>query len=75
MWPGRLLQKMLARKIQQQVGDLLEDATSGAMMASVLREMPLRAIALMGGGKLDWKTLDRMLGVMNRWPSWGKKRS
>ena len=75
VWPGRLLQKMLARKIQQQVGDLLEDATSGAMMASVLREMPLRAIALMGGGKLDWKTLDRMLGVMNRWPSWGKKRS
>ncbi len=73
VWPGRRLAKKIAAQMQQQVGDLLDDDSAKAMMETVLREMPLRALALMGGGRLDWKTLDRIVKVLNLWP-FGKRK-
>jgi beta-glucosidase len=47
-------------------GDL--DDGMKAMLEAIIDGMPLRAIALLSGGKISWTTLDTLIALMNRIP-------
>ncbi len=65
--PGRALGKLVLTAAKKRLGGSLDESTTN-MLNRALLELPLRSVVLLGGGKISWSALDRMIKVMNRWP-------
>ena len=61
---GRQLYKMMQKQVAKIIaGD--EDTPTGLMMKTMIKEMPLRNLLMMGGGPLNAGMLDGLLTMMN----------
>jgi len=74
VWPGKKLLATVYAQAMKQYGVAPEPggpdgSGGGSMVHHGVRELPLRGLVLLGRGKFTWKTLDRLLWLLNKWPA------
>jgi beta-glucosidase len=62
---GRMLLKMMTNQITKMFGDVDEDDPMLVMVQNMVKEMPLRSIAMMSNGAITDETLNAMLYLVN----------
>lgn len=62
---GRQLHKMITKNFMKMVGDEDANESTVRMMKSVVNDMPVRSMVLMGGGQFNFKMADGLLQMMN----------
>lgn len=84
VWPGKKLLATVYAQAMKQYGVAPEPGGAGAtsggsdgsggsgggsMVHHGVRELPLRGLVLLGRGKFTWRSLDRLLWLLNKWPA------
>ncbi len=62
---GRLLLKVAQRGLEKQMGPETDRKTM-AMLQAMIREMPLRNIGMLSGGKIPMRKIDGVIALLNR---------
>jgi hypothetical protein len=60
-----MLLKMMTNQITKMFGDVDENDPMLVMVQNMVKEMPLRSIAMMSDGAITQQTLDAMLYLVN----------
>lgn len=65
-WPGGIVRAKVIAQFKQQMGAGSVDETTEKMFQEMADNMPLRSIALFSGGRLDFRSLDILIALLNR---------
>ena len=67
-WLGARVRKMAIASFQKRMGGAANDATLNRMFDEMARSMPLRAMALFAGGRIERHQIDALiLALNNKW--------
>jgi beta-glucosidase len=65
-WLGNVVRKKVVAIYQSRLGANVTDETLKKMFAEMANNMPMRALATLGGGRLSFKSLHILLALLNR---------
>lgn len=65
-WPGGLVRSKVIAQFKQQMGAGAADETVEKMFEAMADNMPLRAVALFSGGRVDFRSLEVLVALLNR---------
>jgi beta-glucosidase len=65
-WPGGMVRSKVITQFKAQMGVTKADKTTTKMFEVMADNMPLRAMVLFSGGRLDFRKLDILVALLNR---------
>jgi len=65
-WLGSIVRTRVVAIYQRRLGAYATDETLKKMFEEMANNMPLRALALLGGGRLSFKSLDVLVALLNK---------
>lgn len=65
-WPGGMIKRRVGTALQETMGMNTSDEINQKMFTAMINDMPLRSLALFGGGKVSFKMLNILLALLNK---------